>query len=371
MGSFTQALYLGLHHPPVALRAWDRLTTGVPSTLESPAEYGRVAHALARLTGLEKGVLGRSTLHLFFDLMRLLCRGRVMFFMDAGLYPIGRWAVTSAAVPPTQVALFRHHDAESLREGLVRRDLDRRRPLVVTDGWCPRCGRPAPLDKYVQQVRRFGGRLIVDDTQALGVLGRRDRARMPYGRGGGGLLPWLGVTGPDVTVVASLAKGFGAPLAVLASGPEVVEDFKAQGLTWMHCSPPSMADVRAAEHALALNACVGDVLRERLLQRVRYFRRRLKDLGLRAGGSLFPVQTLSLPSGPDLWRLHRRLWDQGVQTVLLRADRQHPRQLAFVVNARHRFDEIDRAITILAQCVQKGFRGNRRVVPSSASHSVL
>ena len=188
MGSFTEALYLGMYHPPGALRAWHRLTTGMPSALDSPAEYGRVALALARLMGLNAGVLGRSTLHLFLDLVYSLSRERVMFFLDSGLYPVGRWAATRAAVPATRVALFRHHDVGSLRQRLVRGDLDACRPIVVTDGWCPRCGRPAPLHEYLQQVRRFRGRLIVDDTQALGVLGRRDRAGTPYGWGGHGVL---------------------------------------------------------------------------------------------------------------------------------------------------------------------------------------
>jgi len=320
--------------------------------------------------GLNAGVLGRSTLHLFLDLVYSLSRERVMFFLDSGLYPVGRWAATRAAVPATRVALFRHHDVGSLRQRLVRGDLDACRPIVVTDGWCPRCGRPAPLHEYLQQVRRFRGRLIVDDTQALGVLGRRDRAGTPYGWGGGGLLPWFGITGSDIAVVASLAKGFGVSVAVLAACPEVVEDFKVHGLTWMHCSPPSMADVRAAEHALALNVRMGDARRERLLECVRHFRRRLNDLELAARGAVFPVQTVSSPFGLDLYRLHRRLWDEGVRTVLLREDLQHPMQLGFVINARHGFNEIDRAIALLARYWQKDSRGNRRVVLSSASHSL-
>ncbi len=353
MFDFTRVLYLGMRHPWAALRRWDSLTTGVPSALDSPTEYGWVAHALAGLMGLEDGVLGRSTLHLFFDLMSLLAGRRVVFFMDSGMYPIGRWAATWAAANSARVTMYRHRDAGSLRRTMAATNPRGYQPIVVTDGWCPRCGRAAPLDKYVEQVRPLGGWVIVDDTQALGILGRRDRKEAAYGRGGGGLVPWFGIAGPGIIVVASLAKGFGVPTAVLASSHEVVECLKAQGPTRMHCSPPSLADVRAAEHALTLNARMGEALRQRLLHRVRHFRHGLCDLGLAAGGSLFPVQSLSATSGCDPRVLHRRLSENGIRTVLLRGEPPHPIQLAFLLNARHNFDEIDEAIAVLAPYVQK------------------
>ena len=46
-----------------------------------------------------------------------------------------------------------------------------RQPIVVTDGYCPSCGRPAPVRAYADLVRGTGGYLVLDDTQALGVLG--------------------------------------------------------------------------------------------------------------------------------------------------------------------------------------------------------
>src|SRR5439155_1761385 len=76
-------------------------------------------------------------------------------------------------------------------------------------------GRVAPLDAYLALVRRRGGLLLVDDTQALGVLGAR-RGTHPYGTGGGGSPAWTGARGPGLVVVASLAKGFGVPVAVVS-----------------------------------------------------------------------------------------------------------------------------------------------------------
>ena len=50
----------------------------------------------------------------------------------------------------------------------------------------PCCGAPAPLTDYLKILRTWGGHLIIDDTQALGILGSHPGPDVPYGRGGGG-----------------------------------------------------------------------------------------------------------------------------------------------------------------------------------------
>ena len=70
MIDFTSALYLGLHHPSWALRQWSQFTTGVPAALASPPDAQVVAKELAALQGCEWGLLGPSTLHLFWDRIR-------------------------------------------------------------------------------------------------------------------------------------------------------------------------------------------------------------------------------------------------------------------------------------------------------------
>ena len=58
---------------------------------------------------------------------------------------------------------------------------------------------------------------MLDDTQALGILGEGPTKSNPYGIGGGGSLRWHDVFGPHIIVGSSLAKGFGAPLAAFAA----------------------------------------------------------------------------------------------------------------------------------------------------------
>lgn len=339
---FTSALYLGLAHSSWALRPWVDFTTGVPAALREAPSSGTVAREVAGLVGCERATLATSTLHVFWDLFQHDATRDAIIYMDAGLYPIGRWGIERAAARAVPVRTFPHHDADALGRALDSDATGRRLPKIVTDGFCPRCGRTAPLAAYVDAARRWGGTLIVDDTQALGILGREPDAHTPYGKGGGGSLAWHGVSGPEVTVVASLAKGLGVPVAVFAGSEAAVSRFEATSETRVHCSPPSVATLHAAAHALALNRSHGETLRARLACLVRMFRRRLAHAGFPLTGGLFPVQTLATVRDDAAARLHQALRRQRVLTVLRQDGEASGPRLTLLLTARHTPHDVDR-----------------------------
>ena len=84
MLDFTSALYLGLHHPTLSLRPWSQLSLGVPAALISPPGARELAQQLATLQGCERGVLGASTFHLFWDLCGMFSSHSVAVYVDAG-----------------------------------------------------------------------------------------------------------------------------------------------------------------------------------------------------------------------------------------------------------------------------------------------
>jgi 8-amino-7-oxononanoate synthase len=225
------------------------------------------------------------------------------------------------------------------------------RPIVVTDGFCPSCGKIAPITEYLELIRTLNGYLIIDDTQAIGILGYKPGHQAPYGKGGGGSLRWSNTGGNDVIVISSMAKGFGVPMAVLAGSSYTVQQFEEKSETLVHCSPPSIAVVHAAKHALELNHQYGDKLRLRLAQLVNYFRQRLKRFNLYTRGGLFPVQTLVPIPGLDVRILHRRLTSMGVRTVLRRNCNGHSAHISFLITARHNMHDIDRAVDRVVEAI--------------------
>ncbi|MFQ3661283.1 MAG: aminotransferase class I/II-fold pyridoxal phosphate-dependent enzyme [Chloroflexaceae bacterium] len=343
MLDFTSALYLGLHHASADLRPWARLTTGRPAALADPPGAAALARRLAELQGCQQAVLAPSTLHLFWDFCGTFDPRDTAVFLDRGAYAVARWGAERAAARGVRVRVFPHHDTAALIRLIAA---EPRTPLVISDGFCPACGQPAPLRGYLMAARERGGRLLIDDSQALGILGAAPGPDAPYGHGGGGTPAYLGLDAPDLLRFCSLAKGFGAPLAVMGGDHATIEAFCAHSATRVHCSPPAQAAIAAAARALDLNARAGDMLRLRLWHLVQRFRQRLRAMGLQAEGGGFPVQTLAPLPGIAPRALHRTLARLGLRTILRRTPGGDPR-ISVIVTAQHTPAQIDRAATLV------------------------
>jgi 8-amino-7-oxononanoate synthase len=348
MLDFTSALYLGFRHPSRSLAPWSQFTTGKPSALEWASDADAITTALAELQGCERVTLLPSTLHLFFDLFEVLRQGGMRLYVDAGTYPIARWGAERAAARGATLRQIPHYDPVAAHRMVEEDSASRLRPVILADGFCPNCGRPAPLPQYLHCVAPDRGFVVMDDTQALGIWGQAPDRLNPYGRGGGGSLRLHRNRSPAAIVGSSLAKGFGVPLATLGGSAKLVRHFVRRSETQLHSSPPSIAALHAAEHALMLNATRGDTLRRHLARLVDRFRERIHRTRLSSTHSLFPVQTLTADPDLDVVRLHRMLGAAGVRTVAVRERTGSQAKLLFVFNASHSIDDVDRAAETLA-----------------------
>ncbi|MBD2722552.1 aminotransferase class I/II-fold pyridoxal phosphate-dependent enzyme [Hymenobacter armeniacus] len=355
MLDFTSALYLGpqaLPPPPPGLA----LTTGRPAVLDHHGRAQWVAHAVARRQGLEAGELAPSSLHLFWDVFGLVpARGVVL--LERRLYPVGRWGSLRARARGLPVATFRADDLPGLARLLHAYQQQGRTPWLVTDGWHPGHG-PAPLAKYLRLLAPHpGATLLIDDTQAFGVLGARPGKSRPLGQGGGGLLPWVGLgpppPGPELLTITSLAKGLGVPVAVLAGRAARLAQFRRRAETRVHTSPVSGWHAWAAEQALRHDARHGHAARRRLGLRIAQFRRALAGLGIRPLGGDFPVQKLVLARTTAALGLHQQLRQAGLNTLLLAGEtRPGVPEVAFCLRADHSAADIDHAAAALARAAR-------------------
>lgn len=349
MLDFTSVLYLGMRHPKNSLPDWQQLTTGHPAALAVPQESEVVAKSMAQLMGCQHATLGTSTLHIYWDLFEILAKDRIVIYLDSSIYPVAKWGVERVAARGVFIREFPSRDTAALTKLLNRDSSLGVRPVVVTDGLCPATGTTAPLAEYVNLMRSRRGCVVVDDTQALGILGHAPESLMPYGTGGAGTAAWQGAKGQELVIGSSLAKGFGVPLAVLGGSQSFIKRFESESATRIHCSPPSIALIHAARHALDINKKSGDQLRLRLLQLVRQFKAGLRRIGLSAMGGLFPVQTLkSIPNINAAW-LHEQLLKLGVRTVLHRSRHGNASMLSFLITTLHSPTDIETAVRLLQQ----------------------
>ena len=117
---------------------------------------------LARLARAETGgvfdiSLGSGLDRLWLDPQRLVVRADAAgarldlggigkgYAVDRMAEVLAEWGVERAVVHGISIREFAHHYPEAFRGWLRRDGKSRLRPVLVTDGFCPDCGKPAPL----------------------------------------------------------------------------------------------------------------------------------------------------------------------------------------------------------------------------------
>ena len=176
-------------------------------------------------------------------------------------------------------------------------------------------------------------------SECLDVLRPR---RSPFGTGGGGTAPWLDFRHPRLVIAASLAKGFGVPLAVVAGARRLIERYERSSETRTHCSPVAAPALHAAENAIAFNHHAGDRARASLSQLVSRLRRKLLATALEPAGGLFPALSIAGTNGLSSEELHRCLQRMEIQTVLQRQRVSGEPRLGVLITALHGNRDIDR-----------------------------
>ena len=248
MLDFTSALYLGLRHP-------SRSLAPLVGAHDRPAGGTGIAGRRHRL----RAAAGRVA--------RLRAGDAAPFHAAPVLGPVwpsrtrasedlhGRGHLCGCAMgrraggaQGSSVRRFPHHDTAAARAA-DRAGQPERQPPRHRRRWLLSELRQGRADRAVPAMcrRRAAAKLVLDDTQALGLLGARP-SDTPMADGGGGSLRWRGLSSPHVIVGGSLAKALGVPMAVLSGSEPVIRRFEqkarpaciAARLRWQACAPQNM-----------------------------------------------------------------------------------------------------------------------------------
>lgn len=342
MLDFTSSLFLDWRHRQITAPGEPSLTSGRPAAMHECPQARALAARVARSQGTDAGVVHRSALHGLIDTIDLAATRAGVVLLDRAAYPTAFTAAAGVAARGIALGTYRHHDVADLDRAA---DAFAGPPVVITDGWCGGCGRPAPLPELEHVTAARGGMLIVDDTQALGVIGSGATAKCPFGQGGGGTYRWLGATPRHAVLVASLAKAYGAPLAVTTGPTAFIHRLGGHGSRWQ-ASPPTTVDLTAATRATTDTH--GNTRRRHLLTRlVVQLRAGLRAVGLPVIGLPFPLVSVALTWPDGAARVHRRLARIGVQTLLITSRCQRISTLTFAVTTTHTTAQIDQVLTAL------------------------
>ena len=171
---------------------------------------------------------------------------------------------------------------------------------------------------------------------------------------------------------SSLAKGFGAPLAVIAGNAELITKFEDLSATRVHSSPPSLAVISAAQRALAVNEKRGDGSAHSSCETRAAFPGRTASDRPVGVGRLVSRSNIEGHSGHRSGTLYRQLLSFGVRAVLRSARDMSDAALSFLITVLHTRSDIGRCMDALQHsCVLVRHQRGKRNCTFDREGSVL
>jgi 8-amino-7-oxononanoate synthase len=336
--NFSSNDYLGLANDPQVKQAF----------IEGANQYGvgagashlitghtRAHHeleqALAEFTGRDRALLFSTGYMANLGVLSALTGRRDVIYQDklnhASLIDAG---ILSRA----QVRRYLHADVDDLR-----RQLDTRDGLLVTDGVFSMEGDIAPLAQLADVSRQSDLLLMVDEAHALGVLGQH----------GVGSVEDAGLGQEQVPIImGTLGKALGTYGAFVAASDAVIETLIQFARSYVYTTAPPAAIACATLASLRIIRQQPE-RRARLMENVLYFQQAACADGLAIGDQRTPIQPIRFNDIQALMRAQQHLQEDGLLVSAIRPPTAPQPMLRVTLSSEHTRQEIDRLVQSLSR----------------------
>jgi glycine C-acetyltransferase len=297
--------YLGLASDPrvkeAAKKAVDQYGCGAASVSEvcglTDLHYelrGRLAHFLGSEDALIYPSCTTANMGVIDGLMH---EGDVIFSDQLNHASI----IDGCRISTATTKVYPHKDLGTLEQYLGDAG-DARLRMIVTDGVFSMEGDTGPLDKIVELADSYSAITVVDESHALGVLGRR----------GKGTVEQYGVEGQIDVQTGTFGKALGGAGGGYVCGSQDLVDYlyhRSRSFIFTNALPPAtVAGALAA--LLILEKDPGLV--QRLRDNTAHFRAGIETIGLKLLGGESPITPIIIGETPQAYAMADRLLEEGV-----------------------------------------------------------
>jgi len=220
--------------------------------------------------------------------------------------------------------VFKHRNADDLREQLDSNLQLHERPIVLTDGVFSLLGTMVPLDEYTELLANYeGASLLVDDAHGFGVLGDTGRGTLEHfgldtsvvNQTATDSIDDFGLeatTGDAVRtyLTFSLSKAVGGSGGIIPGTESFIQRLKDWSAVYFGASAP--ASPIAAATAKSLSMLTDAALRQKLQENVHLLRLGLRNIGLDVCESPLPMVIVTLGSSGNMRRIQKKLSESGI-----------------------------------------------------------
>ncbi|MBD0406348.1 glycine C-acetyltransferase [Bacillus sp. 1021] len=239
--------------------------------------------------------------------------------------------------------VYRHVDMADL-ERVLKKSMNYRMRLIVTDGVFSMDGNIAPLPDIVKLAEAYDAFVMVDDAHASGVLGKNGRGTVNH----------FGLDGRVHIQVGTLSKAIGV-LGGYAAGSQVLIDYlrhKGRPFLFSTSHPPAVT-------AACIEAI--DVLleepehMEKLWENTAYFKDKLVQMGLTLTKSETPIVPILIGEEEKAQALSDLLLTRSVfaQSIVYPTVAQGKARIRTIITAEHTKEELDRALEVIRSAAKE------------------
>ncbi len=243
------------------------------------------------------------------------------------------------------VHVYRHKDANHA-EGLLKKSMNARRRLIVTDGVFSMDGDIAPLPELVSLAEKYDAVIMVDDAHATGVLGGRGRGTVEH----------FGLEGRVHIQMGTLGKALGSFGAYAAADKDVIDYLTNTSRSFIYSTSLPPAVCAASIAALDIVRTNPD-LRKRLWNNRNRFVKGLESHGIETGVSETPIVPIIIGESAKALKAANRILDLGLYATAIRPPTvaEGRARIRTTVMATHSEEDIDRAIEIFGTLKREGY----------------
>ena len=203
----------------------------------------------------------------------------------------------------TDKKIYKHSDVSDLARQLEEdKNKDYRLRIIATDGVFSMEGDLAPLDQLVEIAKKYNAMLVVDDSHAVGVCGKRGR----------GTPEAKGVHGQVDVLTGTLGKAIGGAAGGYISGKrELISYMRQKGRPYIFSNslPPSIVFGASAAFDLIRK---DKALVKRLHKKTAYFRKAIVELGFKILEGDHPIVPIMLGEAALAQEMSAALLKEGV-----------------------------------------------------------
>ncbi|MCY9356491.1 glycine C-acetyltransferase [Bacillus spizizenii] len=239
--------------------------------------------------------------------------------------------------------VYQHVDMSDL-ERVLRKSMNYRMRLIVTDGVFSMDGNIAPLPDIVELAEKYDAFVMVDDAHASGVLGENGRGTVNH----------FGLDGRVHIQVGTLSKAIGVLGGYAAGSKVLIDHLRHKGRPFLFSTSHPPAVTAACMEAI-------DVLleepehMERLWENTAYFKSMLVKMGLTLTQSETPILPILIGDEGVAKQFSDQLLSHGVfaQSIVFPTVAKGKARIRTIITAEHTKEELDEALDVIEKTAKE------------------